>query len=104
MNNTGLKPWELSLIRSVFKAHPEVRRVWLFGSRALGTSRPNSDIDLAIEGDARPLDLAAVAEDLEELPLPYKFDVLSLAELQNEALRTHIAQWGKALYPENTLL
>ena len=29
--------------------NPEVRRVWVFGSRAKGTHRPDSDIDIAVE-------------------------------------------------------
>ena len=29
--------------------NPEVRRVWVFGSRAKGTHRPDSDIDVAVE-------------------------------------------------------
>jgi predicted nucleotidyltransferase len=28
---------------------PTVRRVWVFGSRARGTHRPDSDIDIAVE-------------------------------------------------------
>ncbi|MEM9058965.1 MAG: nucleotidyltransferase domain-containing protein [Pseudomonadota bacterium] len=28
--------------------HPEIREVWLYGSRARGDNRPDSDIDLAI--------------------------------------------------------
>jgi predicted nucleotidyltransferase len=30
----------------------QIRRVWVFGSRAKGTHRPDSDIDVAIELDA----------------------------------------------------
>jgi predicted nucleotidyltransferase len=30
---------------------PNLRRLWLFGSRARGTERPDSDIDLAFEID-----------------------------------------------------
>lgn len=33
-----------------------VRRVWIFGSRARGTHRPDSDLDVAIEHDALPGD------------------------------------------------
>jgi predicted nucleotidyltransferase len=29
--------------------NPKVRRVWVFGSRARGTHRPDSDIDIAVE-------------------------------------------------------
>ena len=33
-----------------------VRRVWVFGSRARGAERPDSDIDVAVEHDAMPGD------------------------------------------------
>jgi hypothetical protein len=38
------------------KCHPEIKQVWLYGSRARGDNRPDSDADLAIvmnqaEGD-----------------------------------------------------
>ena len=29
--------------------NPKVRRVWVFGSRAQGTHRPDSDLDIALE-------------------------------------------------------
>ena len=29
--------------------NPKVRRVWVFGSRAQGTHRPDSDLDIAVE-------------------------------------------------------
>jgi predicted nucleotidyltransferase len=30
-------------------SHPEIERIYLFGSRARGDSKPDSDVDLAIE-------------------------------------------------------
>lgn len=30
------------------RSHPEIEAVWLFGSRARGDNRPESDIDLAV--------------------------------------------------------
>lgn len=33
------------------RRHPKIRQVWLYGSRARGDNRPDSDIDLAIEMD-----------------------------------------------------
>jgi uncharacterized protein len=44
----GLRPEALDLIRSVFRRHPEVRRVEVFGSRALGRFEDHSDVDLAL--------------------------------------------------------
>jgi predicted nucleotidyltransferase len=54
------------LIDAVLDRHPEVRLAVLFGSLADGTARPESDLDLAVAGDA-PLDAAkrtALIEDL----------------------------------------
>jgi predicted nucleotidyltransferase len=50
MKDLGLKQQELVKILSVFRLHPEIKKVVLFGSRAKGTSRPNSDIDLVVDG------------------------------------------------------
>lgn len=36
------------MIVALAQSHPEIEEVWLFGSRAVGDSRPDSDIDLAI--------------------------------------------------------
>ena len=55
--------------------------VWAFGSRARGTAKPYSDLDLAILGEA-PLGLAvsaALADDFSESDLPWKVDVVDWA-------------------------
>ncbi|KAK6024998.1 nucleotidyltransferase domain protein [Ostertagia ostertagi] len=36
------------LIVAWARSHRDIEAVWLFGSRARGDSRPNSDIDLAV--------------------------------------------------------
>jgi predicted nucleotidyltransferase len=47
---------DIAAIRAWAAAHPVVRRVWVFGRRARGTERPDSDIDVAVEHDAMPGD------------------------------------------------
>lgn len=42
-----LPEW-LDAIRSWVDAKPEIAEVWLFGSRAKGTARPDSDADLGL--------------------------------------------------------
>lgn len=81
-----------ALIRGVLARHPGV--AWLFGSRAKGTARPASDIDLALEGPEDPLVTAAVEGELDELPLPYRFDVVSVATIRSQALLDPIARVG----------
>ena len=91
---------ELAMLCGVFRRHPEVTQVRLFGSRAKGTHSPNSDIDLALWGAVDELRAQSIAAELDELPLPYRYDVLSFAAIKLPALREHIERVGIAVYPE----
>ncbi|MFN3996582.1 nucleotidyltransferase family protein [Algoriphagus sp.] len=77
----------------------QVDRLVLFGSRAIGTFRPNSDIDLAIftEGISfrRFLDLKA---DLDDLGLLYQIDLIDFNRITNEELKSHIDRVGVEIY------
>jgi uncharacterized protein len=96
----ALTAQELSLLKGVFASHPEVTAVTLFGSRAMGTHTPQSDIDLALSGLISNLHAQAIAAELEELALPYQFDVQTLEVLSNNSsLREHIERVGIVLYP-----
>ena len=89
---------ELGLVKDVFSRHPEVTSVTLFGSRAKGTHSERSDIDLAVSGTVTPLQAEAIAGELEELPLPYRFDVRSLANIRYQPLLAHIRRVGICIY------
>ena len=90
----GLDPRALNLIRDVLSRHPAVTGAILFGSRAKGTARPASDVDLALEGVNTPLEAEEIAGELEELPPPYRFDVQALSAIRHAALREHIERVG----------
>jgi predicted nucleotidyltransferase len=94
----GLTSGELDLIRSVLVRHPTITGAILFGSRAKGTATVASDIDLALEGIDDPLEAEAIASELDELPLPYRFDVQALSAIQHPPLREHIARVGVRIY------
>jgi predicted nucleotidyltransferase len=98
MSPIGLSPRHLEAIRSVLAAHPEVARVLLFGSRAKGTHHPASDIDLAVTGhlDVRGIEMLAL--ELDELPLPFRFDVTLLESIRNPSLTDHIRRVGVSIY------
>jgi predicted nucleotidyltransferase len=100
MNAPALTPPELALLRGVFRRHPEITAVKLFGSRAKGTHAPSSDVDLALWGDLDALRAEAIAAELDELPLPYLFDVQPFALIKFPRLREHIERVGLSLYPE----
>ena len=84
---------ETSLISSVLNRHSEVSQVKLFGSRAKGCHTPASDIDLALWGvDA--LQAESIAAELDELPLPYRFDIKAFESIKQDSLREHIQRRG----------
>lgn len=57
-------------------------KVYLFGSWARGEERISSDIDIALDGsDGIPLEiLTRLREAMEESTIPYRVDVVDLAE------------------------
>ena len=98
MNAPPLTPAEIDLICSVFRRHPEIGAVKLFGSRAKGTHTPQSDVDLALWGELDALRVEAIAAELDELPLPYRYDAKLFASIKLDPLREHIERVGVPLY------
>lgn len=89
---------ELSLIRATLAKFPDVSGAILYGSRAKGTAKPASDIDLALEGVAKGFRSARIAAELEELPMIAKFDVQALADITHAPLLEHIERVGVRIY------
>jgi predicted nucleotidyltransferase len=60
--------------------------VFLFGSRAAGSAREASDIDIGIEGPAPVARsaLAAIHEELEEAPTLFSIDVVDFRRLPDK--------------------
>ena len=98
MNSPSLTQRELDLIASVLRRHPEVKKATLFGSRAKGTHRSYSDVDIAVKGVVSSLGAEAIAAELDELPLPYRFEVQSFDQINHQPLREHIQRVGLEIY------
>ena len=98
MSQVPLVPHDLELVHSVLRQHPEIESATLFGSRAKGTHTPRSDVDLALAGPLGALGAAAIAAELEDLPLPYRFDVHALAAITHAPLLEHISRVGQVIY------
>jgi hypothetical protein len=56
-------------------------------------------VDLVLAGDIEPLRAEAIAAELEELALPYRFDVQSLAPIQHQPLLETIQRVDVHIYP-----
>lgn len=97
--NTGLTEKEWNDVQEVFSAHPQVDRVVLYGSRAMGNFQPASDIDLTLIGNEINLSvLTEIVFELDDLMLPYKFDLTVYEDITNTALKEHIQRVGIVLY------
>lgn len=96
----GLSADTWSKIHQVFKTHPKITSVWLYGSRALGTFKLGSDIDLCIEGkDLTTTALLKIDNELDDLMLPWKIDLSLKHQLTNDQLLAHIERFGIRIYP-----
>jgi predicted nucleotidyltransferase len=98
-----LRPEELAIVREILRRRVPGVEAWAFGSRARGTAKPHSDLDLALIGEA-PLDglaLAELAEDFSASNLPFRVDVVDWAAAA-PGFRALIRQDRQVIQPANT--
>jgi predicted nucleotidyltransferase len=94
----GLKPHQLQLILDAVNQQKSVKHAWLFGSRALGTHKDSSDVDIALEGAEISIKvLADLLEALEQSSLPYKVDLVVKNKIVSQELLNHINEYGLQL-------
>ncbi len=70
------------------------KKVVLYGSRAKGTARERSDIDIAVSGVD---DFDELVEKVEDLPTLYSIDLLNLDTCRNELLLEDIKEYGREI-------
>ncbi len=92
----GLSNDDIDKIKVVFAKFPEIERVIIYGSRAKGNYKLASDIDLTLVGEKLTLSLLQSLEnDMDDLLLPYKFDISIFHQISNPDLLNHIERVGK---------
>ena len=96
----GLPPATCHTIRRILADVPAVEKAVIFGSRAKGTYRPGSDIDLTLFGHGLNLDtLGHIATRLYESSIPYQVDLSLFDHIEHPGLREHIERAGQVFYP-----
>ncbi len=83
MSSPDIQPAHLAVVRGILRRHVPDREARIYGSRATGSARAASDLDLVILGE-EPLSfeaLAALRDDFSESDLPYRVDVTDWASL-----------------------
>jgi predicted nucleotidyltransferase len=99
----GLSEDALKAIHAILIQHPAVEEAVVFGSRSLGREHRFSDVDIALHGELPPLEAESIALELDELNLPFHFDVRVAATIQHRGLRAHISRAGQTLYRRSAL-
>lgn len=95
----GLKKDTINAINFIFNQYPEIDIAYIYGSRAKGNYRPNSDIDLTLKGENIDLNTQLRIEtDLDDLLLPYKIDLSIYHKIENKDLLDHIDRVGLVFY------
>lgn len=95
----GLTDEQWGKIRSVMATNPKIDRVVLYGSRAKGNYKPFSDVDITLVGnELTHEDLNRIILAIDDLLLPYQFDISIFHQLKNEALIDHINRRGIVIY------
>ena len=95
----GLSEETIQAINNVFKQCPKIKKVILYGSRAKGTHKPSSDIDLVIMTDNMEFEeYLQLQVQLDELMLPYAIDLSIFKDIEHEDLIDHIQRVGIIFY------
>lgn len=100
----GLTTEVVERIRAALAGFEQIRIATLYGSRAKGNYKPGSDIDLTLttEGELQNSFLNRVAIALDDLDLPYSFDISLFQQLNNPNLVDHIQRVGVEFYNAET--
>lgn len=91
----GLPEKDLESVISIIRNNFKVDEIILFGSRAKGNFEKGSDVDIAIKGKELILnDLLNISIEVDELLLPYNFDILIYNRIEENDLIDHIKRVG----------
>jgi len=95
----GLEQPIIDKLIAVFEQNSKVDRAFVFGSRAKGNYRPDSDIDIAIKGqDLHTDDIIAMSVAFEEKGITHKIDLINYDTINEPDLKDHIDRVGIELF------
>lgn len=98
----GLKRTDLEKLSEVFRKYPAVQKAILYGSRAIGNFKPFSDVDITLLGEGiSGSEFNRLFLDIDDLMLPYNFDLSLFSSLSNSRLREHIDRVGIVIYDKD---
>lgn len=101
----GLNTAQRATVRRILSAFADqIERVDIFGSRAKGTQRPNSDVDLVLHGAVDEAAVDRLWTLFQESNLPFSVDIKSYEQTQYAPLRTHMDEVCITLFTHEELM
>jgi predicted nucleotidyltransferase len=78
---------DLKTVKSILSKHYDISEnpTYIFGSRANGTHRPDSDLDILIDdSNIKPETVSLISEEFEECDILYKVDIVLKSRIDIE--------------------
>lgn len=95
----GLSDKTIDILQRTFFKYKDIDEVLLYGSRAKGTHEKFSDIDITLIGEnLSKQTFSTILFDIDDLLLPYMFDISIFHKITNPDVVDHISRVGKVLY------
>lgn len=103
MPHDGLLPSQKNVLKEILSPYAQkIRQVGLFGSRATGKYRENSDIDMVIYGSLTPAEMDRLWTLFDASSLAIKVDVVAYDLITYLPLKAHIDAMMQPLFsPED---
>lgn len=94
----GIYPKSYNEILKILESCESIDKVLLYGSRAKGTCKEGSDIDITLKGKVTNQDFSKLWHSLDDSYIPYKFDISIYDNLSSITLKEDIDRIGKIFY------
>ena len=89
----GLPDADSAAVLAVLRQQPGLEQVLLYGSRAMGRHHSGSDVDLCLVAPSLQLeDLLLLGARLDDLLLPWRFDLQLHHHIDHPGLLAHIGR------------
>lgn len=95
----GIADKSFKLIIAIFAKYKNIKKAVLYGSRVMGNYKEGSDINITLLSDTLSLkEMNNLHIELDDLMLPYIFDLSDYIKIKNKDLKDHIKRVGIVIY------
>ncbi|MEE1001168.1 MAG: nucleotidyltransferase domain-containing protein [Bacteroidales bacterium] len=103
--NYGIKDDYWKRLETVFVSHKNIEKGILYGSRAKGTNRMYSDVDIVLVGEKiNNREYTNIIQEIDDLLLPFIFDISVYHSIKDSNLIESINRTGVIIYENNSLV